>query len=126
MKKVLGLFLGIVLIMAGTAMLTYQGITVTTAARQLLHVGPVQAATEQANWTITLPPILGALLLAVGTAVVFVFALFRKGVKPRAGAHESERDTQLTRRSFNDFPEPSALTSRSTKEPVPHPAAPVH
>jgi hypothetical protein len=64
MKTILSLFLGIMLVVAGTAVLTYQGITVTTAERQLLQVGPLQAATQQSNWTITLPPILGALLLA--------------------------------------------------------------
>jgi hypothetical protein len=36
MKTILSLLLGIVLIVAGTAVLTYQGVTVTTAERQLL------------------------------------------------------------------------------------------
>jgi hypothetical protein len=85
MKTILNLFLGVVLIVAGTAVLTYQGITVTTAERQILHVGPIQAATQQANWIITLPPILGAVLLAGGTALVFVVALVRR-------AHRLEGD----------------------------------
>ena len=97
MKTILSLFLGIVLVVAGTAVLTYQGITVTTAQRQLLHVGPLQAATEQSNWTITLPPILGAVLLAGGTVLVFVIAIVRRAprrdknlraaVDPRLMAH---------------------------------------
>jgi hypothetical protein len=86
MKTILSLFLGVVLIVAGTAVLTYQGITVTTAARQLLHVGPLQAGTEQSNWTITLPPILGAVLLAGGTALVFVIAFVKRA--PRQDSNE--------------------------------------
>jgi hypothetical protein len=126
MKNIFGLILGIVLIVAGTAVLTFQGITVTTAARQLLHVGPVQAVTQQSNWTITLPPILGALLLAGGTVVVFGFALFRKRVSLGGGNFEAARDNQLTKRSSTDSPLSSASTSRPAKSPVPHPAAPVH
>ena len=86
MKTILSLFLGIVLIVAGTAVLTYQGITVTTAQRQLLHVGPLQAATEESNWTITLPPILGALLLVGGTVLAFVVSIAgRSRVRDRSG-----------------------------------------
>ena len=81
MKIILSLFLGIVLIVAGTAVLTYQGFTVTTAQRQVLHVGPLQAATQSSNWTITLPPILGAILLAGGTALVFVIAIVKRTPK---------------------------------------------
>ncbi len=78
MKTILTLFLGIVLIVGGTAVLTYQGVTFTTAERQILHVGPLLAGTEQANWTVTLPPILGALLLAGGVVIVFVIAIVRR------------------------------------------------
>jgi hypothetical protein len=85
MRTILSLFLGIVLIVAGTAVLTYQGITVTTAERQLLNVGPLQAGTQQSNWTITVPPILGAVLLAGGTVLVFVMAIVR-----RAPRHEKD------------------------------------
>ncbi len=81
MKTILSLFLGVVLIVAGTAVLTYQGITVTTAARQLLEVGPLQAATQQSNWTITLSPILGAVLLAFGTVLVFAIGAFKRAPK---------------------------------------------
>jgi hypothetical protein len=80
-KTILSLFLGIAFIVAGTALLTYQGITFTTAERQLLQVGPLQAATQQSNWTITLPPILGAILLAGGTIIVFVIAMVKRGPK---------------------------------------------
>jgi hypothetical protein len=124
MKNIIGIILGIVLIVTGTAVLAYQGITVTTAARQLLHVGPIQAATQQANWTITLPPILGALLLAGGTGVVFASALLRKAVRPRV--HEPERDNQLTRRLPQDSGLASESTSRSPKVPVTRPASPFH
>jgi hypothetical protein len=80
-KTVLSLLLGIVLIVAGTAVLTYQGVTFTTAERQLLHVGPLQAGTQQSNWTITLPPILGAVLLISGTVLVFVIAIVKRAPK---------------------------------------------
>lgn len=86
MKTIVSLFLGVVLIVAGTAVLTYQGITVTTAERQLLHLGPLQAGTQQSNWTIALPPILGAILLAGGTVLVFVIAMAKRA--PRHEAHE--------------------------------------
>lgn len=91
MKTILILFLGIVLVVAGTAVLTYQGVTVTTAERQLLQVGPLQAATQQSNWTITLPPILGAILLAGGTVLVFVIAIVK-----RAPKHNGHTATTVT------------------------------
>ena len=107
MKTILSLFVGIVLVVVGTAVLTYQGITVTTAQRQLLHVGPLQAATEQSNWTITLPPILGAILLAGGTILVFVIATVKRTPKHDADVRgttehvlmepKSERDGQVLR-----------------------------
>ena len=78
MKTILSLFLGIVLIVAGTAMLTYQGVTFTTAEQQLVNLGPVKAGTQETNWTITLPPILGAVLLAGGTILVFLIAIVRR------------------------------------------------
>lgn len=87
MRTVLSLFLGIALIVAGAALLTYQGITVTTAERQLLHVGPLEAATQQSNWTITLSPILGAVLVAGGTVLVFVIAIVLRTPKREAQKH---------------------------------------
>lgn len=94
MKTILSLFLGIVLIVAGTAVLTYQGVTFTTAEQQLLHVGPLQAGTQQSNWTITLPPILGAVLLAGGTVLVFVIAIMRRA--PRHGEDSASAESRLT------------------------------
>lgn len=93
MKTILSLFLGIVLIVAGTAVLTYQGVTLTTAERQILQVGPLHAGTEQSNWTITLPPILGGILLAGGTILVFVIAGLKRPRKrePHEGAASGER-----------------------------------
>lgn len=98
MKTILSLFLGIVLIVAGTAMLTYQGITLTTAERQLLHVGPLQAATEQSNWTITLPPILGAVLLAGGTVIVFVIAMVARVPKGEKDSRPSPESRSMEQR----------------------------
>lgn len=86
MKTILSLFLGIVLIVAGTAVLTYQGVTFTTAEQQILQVGPLQAGTQQANWTVTLPPIVGAVLLAGGVVVVFLIAIVRR--VPKHGTRE--------------------------------------
>ena len=102
MKTILSLFLGIVLVVAGTAVLTYQGITVTTAERQFLHVGPLQAATQQSNWTITLPPILGAVLLAGGTVLVFVTAIARKS------SRHDRHDTDLPEPAESHLMEPNA------------------
>lgn len=98
MKTILSLFLGIVLIVAGTAVLTYQGITLTTAERQLLHVGPLQAATEQSNWTITLPPILGAVLLAGGTVIVFVIAMVARVSKGEKDSRPSPESRSMEQR----------------------------
>jgi hypothetical protein len=81
MKTILSLFLGVVLVVAGTVVLTYQGITLTTAERQLLHLGPLQAGTQQSNWTIALPPIVGAVLLAGGTLLIFVVAIVKRAPK---------------------------------------------
>lgn len=98
MKTILSLLLGIVLIVAGTAVLTYQGVTVTTAERQLLRVGPLQAATEQSNWTITLPPIFGASLLAAGTVLVFVVAIVKREPKVQRNAGEAARHDMVNMR----------------------------
>jgi len=89
MKTILALFLGIVLIVAGTAVLTYNSFTITTAARQLLQVGPVEAGTQQSNWTVTVPPLLGAILLAGGTVLVFVIAIFKRAPKQEDNSKSS-------------------------------------
>lgn len=103
MKTLLTLFLGVVLIVAGTAVLTYQGFTVTTAERQLLNVGPLQAGTQPTSWTITLPPILGGVLLAGGTVLVFVIAMVKRG--PRHNSKE-----------LNAEPEPPKIETRQEME----------
>ena len=95
MKTILSLFLGIVLVVAGTAVLTYQGVTLTTAEQQLLHVGPLKAATEQTNWTIALPPILGAILLTAGTIVIFLIAIVRGGHRRDQGASRPVEASKL-------------------------------
>lgn len=94
MKTILSLFLGIVLIVAGTAVLTYQGITLTSAEKQLVSLGPLKAGTQEFNWTITLPPILGAILLAGGTVVVFVIAIMKRGPK-RDGDSKAPMEPRL-------------------------------
>ena len=100
MKTILSLFLGIVLIVAGTAVLTYQGITFSTPEQQLVSLGPLRAGTQDFNWTITLPPILGAVLLAGGTLLVFVIAIARrapkreKDLKPAVGSRLTESMTK--------------------------------
>ncbi len=94
MKTILSFFLGIVLIVAGTSVLTYQGVTVTTAERQLLHVGPLQAGTQQSVWTITLPPVLGAILLAGGILVVFVTGILKR--PPQDGGRQRPAQSQLS------------------------------
>lgn len=78
MKTILSLLLGILLIVGGTAVLTYQGVTFTTAERQLVSVGPLKAGTQEFNWTLTLPPVFGALLLAGGVVLVFVIAIVNR------------------------------------------------
>ena len=80
MKTLLSLFAGIALIVAGTALLTYQTLTVTAAERQL-HLGPLQAGTQPLSWTFTLPPIAGGVLLAGGTILVVVVSILRS--RPR-------------------------------------------
>ena len=59
---------GIILIVVGIISLAYQGITYTTH-KKVLDIGPLQA-TEEKHHTIPLPPILGALALIGGVAVL--------------------------------------------------------
>ncbi len=58
--------IGILLIIFGALALAYQGITYTTE-EEIVDVGPVEA-----EKTIPLPPILGALALAGGIVLVIV------------------------------------------------------
>ena len=61
---------GIVLIVLGIVSFAYQGITYTTH-KKVLDIGPLQATTEQ-HKTIPFPPILGALALIGGVALLMV------------------------------------------------------
>lgn len=80
MKAVL-LLVGILLVMAGTVVLTLQGITVSTKAQQVLSIGPIQAATEEAQRTIPLPSIAGGVVLATGVVVVLAGGYKSRRVK---------------------------------------------
>jgi uncharacterized membrane protein HdeD (DUF308 family) len=60
--------MGIILIVLGVVSLSYQGITYTTH-KKVLDIGPLHATREQHS-TIPLPPILGAMALMSGVALV--------------------------------------------------------
>lgn len=60
---------GILLIILGVIALGYQGITYTTH-KKVLDVGPLQATKEE-HKTIPLPPIVGAIALVGGVALVY-------------------------------------------------------
>lgn len=60
---------GILLIIVGVIALGYQGITYTTH-KKVLDVGPIQAMKEE-HKTIPLPPIVGAVALVGGVALLF-------------------------------------------------------
>jgi uncharacterized membrane protein HdeD (DUF308 family) len=59
---------GIILIVLGVVALAYGGITYTTREK-VLDVGPIEATAEQQE-TIPLPPVLGALALVGGIALM--------------------------------------------------------
>ena len=59
---------GIILIVVGVLALAYQGITYTTR-KKVLDIGPIQA-TKESKDTIPLPPILGAVAIASGIALL--------------------------------------------------------
>jgi len=59
---------GIVLIVIGALALAYQGITYTTREK-VLDIGPIEATKEERK-TIPLPPVLGAVALAGGIALL--------------------------------------------------------
>jgi hypothetical protein len=61
---------GIILIVLGIVSLAYQGITYTTH-KKIIDIGPLQATAEE-HKTIPLPPILGALALVGGVALLLV------------------------------------------------------
>lgn len=60
---------GVLLIIVGVIALGYQGITYTTH-KKVLDVGPIQATKEQ-HKTIPVPPIVGAVALVGGVALLF-------------------------------------------------------
>jgi len=60
--------MGIVLIVLGVVMLTYQGFTYTTEEK-VLDIGPIKATAEKEK-TVPLPPILGGTALAAGLVLV--------------------------------------------------------
>ena len=60
--------IGVVLIVVGILALAYQGLTYTTQ-KKVLDIGPIQATKEE-HHTIPLPPVLGAIALVGGIAVI--------------------------------------------------------
>jgi hypothetical protein len=60
----------IILIILGIAILTYQGITYTKR-ENVVNIGPIHVTAEKEK-TIPLPPILGAVALVAGVAILFV------------------------------------------------------
>ena len=70
MKPVM--LVGIALIILGVLALAYQGITYTTREK-VIDLGPLKASVDKEK-NIPLPPIVGALALAGGVALVIVGA----------------------------------------------------
>lgn len=66
------LLAGIVLIVLGVLALVYQGITYTKEEK-VAEIGPFEARTEEEE-TIPLPPVLGAVAIAGGIALVVIGA----------------------------------------------------
>ena len=64
--------LGIALIILGVVAFAYQGITYTTREK-VIDIGPLQATVEKEK-TIPLPPIVGAVALVGGIALLMVGA----------------------------------------------------
>jgi hypothetical protein len=64
--------IGMLLIVLGVATFAYQGITYTTREK-IVDLGPIEA-TKETKKTIPLPPVLGALSLAGGIALVMAGA----------------------------------------------------
>ncbi|MBN2654801.1 MAG: DUF3185 domain-containing protein [Nitrospirae bacterium] len=62
--------IGIILIVAGITALAYQGITYTNRDK-VVNLGPVQITAEKTK-TIPLPPIVGAVALVGGIALLVV------------------------------------------------------
>jgi hypothetical protein len=61
---------GVVLIVLGVLALAYQGVTYTTR-ETVIDIGPIEATAERQR-TVPLPPILGAVAVAAGVALLVV------------------------------------------------------
>ncbi len=66
------LLTGVILIVLGVLILTYQGVTYTTR-QKVFQVGPLEA-TRKTEKTVPLPPILGGLALVGGIVLVVLGA----------------------------------------------------
>jgi hypothetical protein len=64
------IIIAIILIALGIAAFAYQGITYTTREK-VVDLGPIQMTAEKTK-TLPLPPIVGALALVGGIAILFV------------------------------------------------------
>lgn len=62
--------IGIILVALGVVALAYQGITYTTREKAI-DLGPLQVTAEKSH-TIPLPPVLGAIALVGGIALLVV------------------------------------------------------
>ena len=62
--------IGVILIVLGVVAFAYQGISYTSREKAI-DLGPIQVTTEQTR-TIPLPPVVGAVALASGIALVVV------------------------------------------------------
>lgn len=60
--------LAVILVVIGAIALAYHGISYTTQ-KKVVDIGPIQA-TKQEHHTIPLPPLLGAIALIAGIAVL--------------------------------------------------------
>jgi len=70
------LILGIALIIAGAAVFAYSHYSYTTT-ETVLQIGPIKATAEQEH-TVSLPPIIGWLLIGGGACVLAFAALSKK------------------------------------------------
>lgn len=70
------ILIGLALIVLGAAVLGYDHYSYTTT-EQVLQIGPITATAEQTH-TVSLPPLLGWLLIGGGAAVLAFAALSKK------------------------------------------------
>lgn len=62
--------IGVVLIVLGAVFLAYKGFTYTTQ-EEVLKIGPIKATAEKEK-TVSIPPIVGAVVLAGGVILVLI------------------------------------------------------